>query len=143
VADKVLVTNLYNHTQPLIRYELTDRFVEVPGPHPDGRLRAHVDGRHDPPFRYPGGVEVHPLAVRATLTRDPDVLEHQVLQTPTGIEVRAVVVGRTSPDGLAAELVGALRRAGLPEPTATVELVDDIPRDGVTGKPRRFVPLPG
>ncbi len=51
-ADKVLVTNLVNHVQPLIRYELTDRFQQVPGEWPDGYLRArsrdattnHCDG---------------------------------------------------------------------------------------------------
>ncbi|MGV7852596.1 hypothetical protein PJM29_30980, partial [Mycobacterium kansasii] len=29
-SAKVLVTNLYNLTQPLIRYELTDAFVQQP-----------------------------------------------------------------------------------------------------------------
>jgi phenylacetate-CoA ligase len=29
-SAKVLLTNLYNHTQPLIRYELTDRFTRHP-----------------------------------------------------------------------------------------------------------------
>jgi phenylacetate-coenzyme A ligase PaaK-like adenylate-forming protein len=32
-AAKVRITNLHNHTQPLIRYELTDRFI----PHPTDR----------------------------------------------------------------------------------------------------------
>ena len=29
-SAKVLVTNLHNRTQPLIRYELTDRFLRHP-----------------------------------------------------------------------------------------------------------------
>jgi len=29
-SAKVLITNLHNHTQPLIRYELTDRFMRLP-----------------------------------------------------------------------------------------------------------------
>jgi len=39
-ADAVLVTNLYNHVQPLIRYRLDDRFVDrgpVPDHEPAGR----------------------------------------------------------------------------------------------------------
>jgi len=64
-ADKVLVTNLHNLTQPLIRYELTDRFVRYPDD-PGGRLRAAVDGRADSVFRY-GDVGVHPITFYAVL----------------------------------------------------------------------------
>ena len=58
-SAKVLVTNLHNLTQPLIRYELTDRFVRPPGLPHGGYLRASVEGRADEPFRY-GRLEVHP-----------------------------------------------------------------------------------
>jgi phenylacetate-CoA ligase len=140
VSAKVLVTNLYNRTQPLIRYELSDRFVEVPGPHPDGRLRAIVDGRHDRSFRY-GDVEVHPLAVRAALVRFADVFEHQVAQTERGIEVSLVAADGFDPAVVESALVRALEAAGLEGPEVTVRAVDGLPRDPLTGKPRRFVPL--
>jgi phenylacetate-coenzyme A ligase PaaK-like adenylate-forming protein len=139
VAAKALVTNLYNRTQPLIRYELTDRFVESPGPHPDGRLRALVDGRHDAPLTY-GDVVVHPLVVRAALGRDHTVVEHQVRQTPAGIDVRIVSTGGTDLAGLADALTSALRSAGLADPQVDVTQVDAIERDAVTGKARRFIP---
>src|SRR5256885_2361012 len=51
--DRVLVTNLHNLTQPLIRYELTDRFTPA-GTSPGGALRASVEGRADPPGATPG-----------------------------------------------------------------------------------------
>ena len=140
VADKVLVTNLYNHTQPLIRYELTDRFIETPGPHLDGRLRAVVDGRHDAPFTY-DDVVLHPLVVRATLNLDRHVIEHQVRQTPDGIDVRLVAGGGADLDALRDALTLALCGAGLPQPRVTVCTVDAIERDPTTGKPRRFIPL--
>src|SRR5580658_5598189 len=57
-SSKVLVTNLHNLTQPLIRYELTDRFTPV-RPTGGGLLRARVDGRADDLFRY-ATVSVHP-----------------------------------------------------------------------------------
>ena len=43
-SAKVLVTNLHNHTQPLIRYELTDRFIRHPAAG-DPYLHAAVEGR--------------------------------------------------------------------------------------------------
>jgi phenylacetate-coenzyme A ligase PaaK-like adenylate-forming protein len=140
VADKVLVTNLYNHTQPLIRYELTDRFIETPGPHADGRLRAVVDGRHDAPFAY-GDVVLHPLAVRATLNQDRHVIEHQVRQTPDGIDVRLVAADGVELSAITDALTASLRAAGLPRPRVTVSAVDAIERDPTTGKARRFIPL--
>ena len=39
-SAKVLLTNLYNHTQPLIRYELIDRFTGHPAHPGSGLLRA-------------------------------------------------------------------------------------------------------
>jgi phenylacetate-coenzyme A ligase PaaK-like adenylate-forming protein len=141
VADKVLVTNLHNHTQPLIRYELTDRFVEVPGPHPDGRLRAVVDGRHDEPFCYDGGIVVHPLAVRSTMVKDPSVYEYQVRQRADGIDVDVVAAGGFDAAALRDSLRVALTGAGLAEPAVEVRPVPGLPRDRATGKPRRFVGL--
>ena len=41
-SAKVLLTNLYNHTQPLIRYELTDQFTRHPAGPGSGYLRATV-----------------------------------------------------------------------------------------------------
>ena len=58
-SAKVLVTNLHNLTQPLVRYELTDRFTTPEGTTGAGWLRASIDGRADEVFRY-GGVAVHP-----------------------------------------------------------------------------------
>jgi phenylacetate-CoA ligase len=53
-SAKVLVTNLHNHTQPLIRYELTDSFVRRPAAG-DPYLHATVEGRADEAFRYGAG----------------------------------------------------------------------------------------
>jgi phenylacetate-coenzyme A ligase PaaK-like adenylate-forming protein len=46
-SAKVLLTNLYNHSQPLIRYELTDQFTRHPADPGSGYLRATVEGRAD------------------------------------------------------------------------------------------------
>ena len=48
-SAKVLVTNLYNRAQPLIRYELTDSFVRQPDAAEHGHLRACGGGPHGGP----------------------------------------------------------------------------------------------
>jgi phenylacetate-coenzyme A ligase PaaK-like adenylate-forming protein len=48
----VLITNLHNHTQPLIRYELTDRFIRRPPDQASGLPRAAVEGRADDVFQF-------------------------------------------------------------------------------------------
>jgi phenylacetate-CoA ligase len=67
-SAKVLLTNLYNHTWPLIRYELTDRFTRHPVGPGSGQLRATVEGRADDTFRY-GTLAVDPLVIRTVMVR--------------------------------------------------------------------------
>lgn len=66
-AAKVLITNLCNLAQPLIRYELTDRFVRIADAPGHGHLRARVQGRNDETFHYRDGTAVHPIAVRSVI----------------------------------------------------------------------------
>jgi phenylacetate-coenzyme A ligase PaaK-like adenylate-forming protein len=141
-ANKVLLTNLVNLVQPLIRYELTDHVRRVQGEWPDGYLRATVSGRNDPPLRW-GRVEVHPLAIRHVLVHHAEVSEYQVRQTSSGVDV-AVVSHHDDlipVEAIARSLRDALVAAGLDGATATVTQTPQIERDATTGKPRRFVPL--
>jgi phenylacetate-CoA ligase len=138
-SAKVLVTNLHNLTQPLIRYELTDRFSRPPGLPGGGHLRACVEGRADEPFRY-GRVEVHPHVLRSALATAAAVREYQVRQTERGVDVACVPDGAVAGGELAARLEQDLRRAGLAQPQVRVRVVDAISRDPLTGKVRRFIP---
>ena len=139
-SARVLVTNLYNFTQPLIRYELTDRFVRYPSLQGSGYLRAEVDGRAEDMFRY-GPVEVHPIVIDTVMMKMPSIVEYQVRQTNTGVDLNVVVHGEIDSAPLAAALESGLRQAGLVNATAAVRVVDDIPRHPETGKTRRFVAL--
>jgi phenylacetate-CoA ligase len=136
-SAKVLVTNLHNHTQPLIRYELTDRFSRVPADG-DPYLHAVVEGRSDEMFRY-GAVTVDPLVIRTVMVRTPGVVEYQVRQTDHGIDAAVVTGGELDHAALASALQHALRRAGLREPHVQVHQVPAIARHPQTGKTRRFV----
>jgi phenylacetate-coenzyme A ligase PaaK-like adenylate-forming protein len=141
-SAKVLVTNLHNLTQPLIRYELTDRFTS-PGTTPAaGWLHASIGGRADEVFRY-GSVAVHPHVIRSALAGEAAAREYQVRQTEGGIDVTCVTGGDLDAAALAASLEHALRQAGLPGPRVSITLAQAITRDPKTGKVRRFIPLPG
>jgi phenylacetate-coenzyme A ligase PaaK-like adenylate-forming protein len=141
-SSHILLTNLCNRVQPLIRYRLDDRFTRHPDAPESGHLRATVEGRGDEILRY-GGVEVHPLTVRAALLKHPEILDYQVRQTETGIDVSLLADGMLDVPALTGELRAALTAAGLAAPTVAVTRVDDLARHAETGKLRRFVPLAG
>ncbi len=96
-SAKVLLTNLHNHTQPLIRYELTDRFIRhlAAG---DPYLRAAVEGRADEAFRY-GTVTIDPLVTRTVMVRTPNAAEYQVArQTPVSMSRSSPTAHWTMPN---------------------------------------------
>ena len=94
---RVLLTNLFNPVQPLIRCEITDVVTVDPEPCPCGRTLRRVSavhGRGDDVLRL-GGVTVHPLQF-AALTTDPDIREFQVVQHGDRLRLR-VVLGTPPP----------------------------------------------
>jgi phenylacetate-coenzyme A ligase PaaK-like adenylate-forming protein len=142
-SAKVLVTNLYNPVQPLIRYELTDVFTRQPDAASGGHLRVTVQGRSDDELRW-GSVVVHPLVVRTVMVKTPAVTEYQVHQTPLGIDLACVGTADFDPEGTRVRLAASLQRAGLSHPEVTVRTTtaDQLLRHPDTGKTRRFIPLP-
>jgi len=140
-SAKVLITNLHNLTQPLIRYELTDRFTPA-GTSPGGALRAGVEGRSDDVFRY-REASVHPFVLGASLLHAPAVREYQIRQTERGADIAAVIDGDFDPAVVMAAVERHLREAGLAGPQVRVCRVGALDRDPMTSKIRRFVPLPG
>jgi phenylacetate-CoA ligase len=140
-STKILITNLDNRLQPLIRYEITDRLIAEPPAAEHGYLRARVQGRADEMFHH-GPVTVHPFVVRAVLVAVPAVLEYQVRQTVAGIDVTTVADPGLDTAALQDQLTAALTHAGLPAPKVTVRVAANLERHPQTGKLRRFVPLP-
>jgi phenylacetate-coenzyme A ligase PaaK-like adenylate-forming protein len=139
-SAKVLITNLHNLTQPMIRYELTDRFTPA-GTSPGGALRAGVEGRSDDVFRY-REASVHPFVLGAALLHAPAVREYQIRQTEHGADIAAVIDGDFDPAVVMAAVERHLREAGLAGPQVRVCRVGALDRDPMTSKIRRFVPLP-
>ncbi len=133
--DRVLVTNLENRVQPLIRYELHDRVVVVAD---DGLLRVRVQGRSDEVLRWED-IEVHPLVIRAVLVRTPEVLDYQVRQTAGGVDLDVLADDRVDVGDLRDRVAAALAGAGLPGPVVAVRAVAELSRHPETGKLARFV----
>jgi phenylacetate-CoA ligase len=138
-SAKVLITNLFNHLQPLIRYELNDSFTRQPDAAGHGHTRVTVQGRADDILRY-GQTEIHPLALRSVLLAQPDVLDYQARQTARGVAVQVLLQRGVSLDGLREQLRAALACAGLADPEVTVDAVAALPRNPETGKLRRVIP---
>jgi phenylacetate-coenzyme A ligase PaaK-like adenylate-forming protein len=145
-SAKILLTNLYNWTQPLIRYELPDVFLAEPAPEGAGRLRARVQGRADDVLRYPG-VTLHPHVIRSVLVQSRQIADYQVRQTPSGIDLDVVLAGPAglagpiARDDLMRRLRDQLARAGLPDPDVGLRVVGMLNRQPDSGKLSRFVPL--
>lgn len=91
----VLLTNLANRVQPLIRYELGDSLLANPEPCPCGSPlpAVRVEGRRDDLLRLRAAdlrtVTVAPLAVAAAVERCPGLGRSQILQTgPASLRIR-------------------------------------------------------
>jgi phenylacetate-CoA ligase len=138
-SAKVLVTNLYNHLQPLIRYELNDSFTQQPAAALHGHLRVSVEGRADEILHY-DHADIHPLVLRSALLAQPGVLDYQVRQTHRGAAVQVLLERETDLALLRDQLCNALAQAGLADPDVTVEAVTALRRHPQTGKLPRVIP---
>jgi phenylacetate-coenzyme A ligase PaaK-like adenylate-forming protein len=141
-SAKVLLTNLYNLTQPLVRYELSDCFIEQPDSPDHGHLRVKVRGRADEILHY-GPIDIHPHVVRSVMVKTADVFDYQVRQTIDGIAIDAVAADAIDAGELRDSLSKALAAAGLASPVVTIRMVSRLQRDTASGKLKKFVPLQG
>src|SRR5262249_41583225 len=152
---KVLVTNLYNRVQPLIRYEIQDVVTMSPHPCPCGSplpLVQSVAGRASERFWLDlgkGKREIPYYLFLAALHHCTELAEHQVLQTgPHHFVVRVVPQpGKAISAEKIRQLVHeSIQAEGLANHVEVgIEVVDLIPRDPRTGKvtrARNLVPVP-
>ncbi len=129
-GTRLLVTNLFNRVQPLIRFEIADVITVNPEPCACGRslLRlAAIEGRADDVLWLSGAggpVAAHPLQF-AALTSDRNVREFQICQE--GELLRVPVVLAQHADSTRAilrihdALTANLRRLGVAEPRIEVQ----------------------
>lgn len=85
-SARTLLTNLANHVQPLIRYELEDQITEQPGRCACGSPLPviEVQGRSDEPLQMTGlhgeSITLLPLALTSVLEEKAGVFDFQLLQ---------------------------------------------------------------
>lgn len=94
-SHTVLITNLANYVQPIIRYELGDSVTVDPGPCPCGSPLPSVQviGRTDEILTLRsssgGSVRLLPLALWSVVKETPGVLRFQAIQTgPAKLTIR-------------------------------------------------------
>lgn len=142
-AAKLYITPLFNHAQPLIRYELTDEVTLIDEPCPCGSNLPRIDdieGRADDMFVYRDGVIVHPLSFRSVLGHERHVMEYQVRQTERGAAIALRADGEVHAAAIRDAIERELAHLGLREPAVTVDVVNGFDRQS-TGKLKRFFPL--
>lgn len=131
-ASAVLVTNLFNHTQPLIRYRIEDRFTPQLNP-ANGHLRAMVEGRSSDLIQI-GGLTVHPLTIVSPLTARAEVVDFHIVPTGHGVHVEVVAPEGTDGEQLRAHILESMAAAGVRHPDVTVDVVDSLRRVPHSGK---------
>ena len=140
---KILITNLFNRTQPLIRYELNDSVRTVTEVHSCGLPFAVLDtiqGRVEDALHLPtvagGRVVVQPLVFNRVMDIIP-VAGWQVAQQP---DDGLLVLLMGAHDGLADEalvdqLAASLAQEGARAPYITVQRVTTIPKSAAGKAP--------
>ena len=141
-SARVLVTNLFNTVQPLIRYVLGDRFLRRPDASDHGHVVSTIEGRSYKTFVYQE-TAIHQLTLLSSVTKAQAIVDYQIRQTPRGVDIDLLVNGRLDEALLKADIEQALAHAGLRDPQVSIRIVGGFERDSCTGKLRRLVPLSG
>jgi len=144
-SASVLLTNLANHVQPLVRYELGDSVTVVSKPCACGRPFPviRVDGRRDEILRLDDAkghdVQIMPMALCTAVEEGAGVHRFQVVQTgPAALRVRLESASRPRNPGARVKDVLAqfLARQGLTHVAIRIES-GEIAAHPVSGKFRQ------
>jgi phenylacetate-CoA ligase len=140
VGHKLLLTNLFNRTQPLIRYELSDTVTLDARPCRCGRTSRRVtsiEGRNDDVLLLPaaggGQTPIHPIVLRRPFATLPAVHQYRIVLGHAGLSVSLVLANgaRVEETGrhVQAALAAGLEDAGAIPPPILVEAAATLPRD--------------
>jgi phenylacetate-CoA ligase len=148
-SHTVLLTNLANHVQPIIRYDLGDSVLMRPEPCACGNPMPamRVAGRRDDVLRLRGAggreVEVLPLAISAVVEQVRGIRRSQVVQTgSTALSVRLDPSPGASGESAWKALSDALRQylESLGLGNVTLALADQPPESSArSGKFRQVI----
>lgn len=138
-GHKYLLTNLYNYTQPLIRYEVSDMISRSPRPCSCGRpfgLIEGVGGRSEDILYLAGAngrsVPVPPLFFEICIEAFSEITEFRIVHNPDLVDIRIVAKDGTDLGKLEAGLTDRLRSGleslGATAPAIAVAFVETLER---------------
>lgn len=148
MSHTVLVTNLANRTQPIIRYDIGDRIMVRPDPCPCGNplpaIRMQGRTAEVLKFKKENGDEVIIPALVLELDVIAGIERSQVVQTSeTGLRIRLRLTPNADADYIwqivDAQVKHLLKQQGLSH--VTVERAQEPPEQSPGGKYRSVVPL--
>ena len=139
LGSKTLVTSLYNHAQPLIRYEVSDLLVISPRPCLCGRpfpLIERIEGRSGEIIeltgRAGGVVKVPPIVLLAVLDSDDELRESRLTFRDRRLLLEVVPEVRVDRDSMITRLYSAFEalfaRLGALEPEIEIRCVERLER---------------
>lgn len=151
IGDKYYLTNLIYRSQPLIRYEVTDRLALFPPDCPCGSpfsLIREMQGRDEETITLEGEngvpVRIPPLALTLNVEDIPGIVEHEICfdEERASIEVQILPEAGGSREMIEAEVLEGMKnlvsRFHAKRPELTVSFVDSFPRNHrVMGKKKR------
>ncbi len=148
---KILLTNLFNFTQPLIRYEVSDILTVSTEKCPCGspfRLISSIDGRSDDILFLEVGdgqtVPIHPIHFDTAMGLVKEVKQYQVIQKAGALHIKLVLADNAGPDvvrKVTDHLRSSLKERGGYSPEIAVLVVDQIDRDPQQmGKVKMIIP---
>lgn len=146
---KLLLTNLYNYTQPLVRYQLDDEIILADKPCECGcpfPLIESIAGRQEEFLWFEKGdgtkEYIHPLVIVEFVV--PGLEKSQVVQTQRNKLLMKVIIHGNKEDVLSAirrRMTEILEGKGLENVVNfEVEVADEIPIDSRTGKFKLIIP---
>ena len=147
-SDRIFLTNLYNYTQPFIRYEVTDRVIMHHEPCGCGSRSPWIEleGRTDDIISFEADgrkVRIAPLPVYAVLKEVHSIRRFQVLAYPGNrLELRLEEAEGADRGAAFAEAKGSLERylAAQGVRQAEITLSEDLPRqDPGSGKFKHII----
>lgn len=151
-SHTVLLTNLANRVQPIIRYDLGDSVLERPDPCPCGSpLPAiRVVGRRDDILRFIGAdgsvVRIVPLAISGVVDETPGVHRSQLVQTDSATVRVRLELNAGADEGkvwrdVAANLRGYLAQQGVAD-VDVVRASEPPEQSARFGKFRQVIAVP-
>lgn len=140
LGHKILITNLFSYTQPLIRYEITDMLRMSKEPCPCGlpfRLIEHIEGRCDDILELEGVhcalKQIHPIAFRSSLGVIHELRQYQVVHKKDGLHFNLVPRGVKDKEMLAPKVEYVMKKKletlDVKCPPIYIHFVDQIDRE--------------